>query len=152
LYEHHQAEDAVDHRRHTRQVADVEPDERVEPAGLGVLLEVDAGGNAHREGEQHHEHRDHQRAPDALADAGLVGAGVQVVGEEPGASLLEDGDRLRDDVPHQHRQHEQCAEQAQEERESEEHAAHIALAARERGADCVAAGVAYGCSDSHDGS
>ena len=51
LHEDRQAEEAVDDRGHAGQVADVDADQAGEPAVLGVLLDVDRGGDAQGEGD-----------------------------------------------------------------------------------------------------
>ena len=82
-HEEGEAEDPVDDRRHRGQVLDVHLDRAVVPAlAVGVLLEVDRRGHAHR----HDEHRDHAHQPDRAqqrrADAGVRGHRGGVVGDE----------------------------------------------------------------------
>jgi hypothetical protein len=62
LERHHEdgeAEEAVDDGRHAGEVADVHRDEPGERGVPGILLEVDRGPDAEREG--HDRHDDHQR-------------------------------------------------------------------------------------------
>ena len=65
--EQRQAEDAVDDRRHPRQVGDVGLDHPLEPARRGVFFEEDPGADPHRDPEQGHQPQQPEapRQPDA---------------------------------------------------------------------------------------
>ena len=60
-----QAQDAVDDRRHARQVGDVGLDDPPQPAGRSILLEIDPRGDSH--GDSHHGYQAQQ--PEAADDA-----------------------------------------------------------------------------------
>ena len=93
-HEHGEAEQAVDDRRHARQVADVDVDEPRQAAGRRVFLEVDRGQDA-RSGTPTSATIDRQQraADQALDDARLGRAARQRRGQEVGAALGEDRQR-----------------------------------------------------------
>src|SRR5215218_3306041 len=68
-----EAEDPVDHRRHGREVLDVDLDHAVEPLlAVGVLLEVHGGGDAQRHHEHSADHHQVERPDERRLDAGAL--------------------------------------------------------------------------------
>ena len=68
--EDRQAEQAVDDRRHARQVGDVQLDDPPEPAGRGVFLEEDRRADADRDREGGHQPEQPERPGDPRPEAG----------------------------------------------------------------------------------
>lgn len=66
LHEQEQAEQAVDHRGHPGQIADVQLDEPGKAVLGGVFLQPDGRTDADGEGQHGHEHRDPKRAHQCL--------------------------------------------------------------------------------------
>ncbi len=71
--EHRQAEDAVDDRRHARQVGDVRPGCPAEPARRGVLLEEDRRADADRDRHREDQPEQPEAADDPAAEPRRVG-------------------------------------------------------------------------------
>jgi hypothetical protein len=77
-----QAQQAVDDRRHGREVVDVDLDD-VGPAVLRrELFQIDSGHHADRHGDQGGDHQHHGRADHRAQHAGLFRLGRVGVGEE----------------------------------------------------------------------
>ena len=65
-----QAQDAVDDRRHARQVGDVGLDDPPQPAGRSILLEVDPRADPYRDSQHGHQAKQPEAADDADPEPG----------------------------------------------------------------------------------
>ena len=119
--EDRQAQQAVDDRRHARQVADVDLDEAREPRVARVLLEVDRGRQAEREGDEGHDHGQDRRPDDALPDAGLGRVGRQRRWSgSPRPRSAKTGIALLEDVDHEDEQDGEREQEAPEQQDLED--------------------------------
>jgi hypothetical protein len=119
LDEDGEAEDPVDDGGHPGEVADVDVDEPRHPCPPGVLLEVDRGGDADREGQEHDEHGDPERPPERLGDTGTGRVRAEVAGEEVPEARGQHVPAAGDDVDQEHDQGEQGQAQGGQEGELE---------------------------------
>jgi hypothetical protein len=130
--EDHQAEHAVDHGRHTRQVADVHHHGPVVPlARVGVLLEVDRRCDTQWDRQHEHTEPDEERAVEAGPDADRVGVGPDRGGEERGAPLTEERERTGDDTAEEREEHEHRDHQRQQHQRLDDETPRVAIAAGE---------------------